>query len=84
MKPKKADTEQWFVLIFDNAGAEVARIPCGSAREAEKVKRGVNINLNHADYHTEISHRLVTKDKPHTLTPRDPSDVWLEADGTEG
>lgn len=33
----------------------VKRIPCDSERSAEKVERGVNINLNHDEFFTRIA-----------------------------
>ena len=33
----------------------INEIPCqGAIRNAERVERGVNINLNHEEYYTEI------------------------------
>jgi len=32
----------------------IKEIPCKGPREATKVERGVNINLNHDKYYTEI------------------------------
>ena len=32
----------------------IKEIECGSPRSAERVEDGVNINLNHNDYYTEI------------------------------
>jgi len=35
-------------------GNVVKRIECSSERNADKVDRGVNINLNHDEYYTRI------------------------------
>jgi hypothetical protein len=49
-------TTKYFVeIIEDETGAVEKRIECsGSERMAEKVQRGVEINLNHEDYSTRI------------------------------
>ncbi len=42
-------------FTVDSEGEVVRRIDCGqNERKAEKVEGGVNINLNHAKYHTRI------------------------------
>lgn len=46
---------KFYVQIIKYDTREVVEnIECGSEREAEQVERGVNINLNHADYFTHI------------------------------
>lgn len=45
------------VLIKKFSDDSVVReIPCNGTREAERVERGANINLNHNDYYTEIQY----------------------------
>ena len=45
----------WKVLIIETESGRVEdSIPCGGERDAERVERGVLINLNHDKYHTEI------------------------------
>jgi hypothetical protein len=41
-------------IIETKTGKVVEEITVSSERSAEKVSRGVNINLNHRKYHTEI------------------------------
>jgi hypothetical protein len=52
---------KYFVEVIEDATGKVERrIECsGSERQAEKVQRGVEINLNHEDYST----RIVTEDE---------------------
>ena len=49
---------QWVVEIRpfseDENDPGFRRMPAGSEREAEKIERGTNINLNHRDYYTRI------------------------------
>lgn len=45
----------WKVQIIETETGRVEKsIPCGGERAAERVERGVLINLNHDKYHTEI------------------------------
>ena len=45
----------WKVQIIETETDHVEdSIPCGGEREAERVERGVLINLNHDKYHTVI------------------------------
>lgn len=45
----------WRVIIVERkTGKVVETIPCGSLYEAEKVERGICINLNHEGYNTDI------------------------------
>ena len=45
----------WKVQIIETETGRVEdSIPCYSERDAERVERGVLINLNHDKYHTEI------------------------------
>lgn len=49
--------EKWKVVIYEKATKKVEHeIECSSDsyRAAERVERGVNINLNHKDYYTLI------------------------------
>ena len=41
-------------IINRDTGEVVEAIFCGSVQEALKVERGININLNHRDYQTDI------------------------------
>ncbi len=41
-------------IIETETGKVVQEIPCNGEREAERVERGANINLNHEKFHTEI------------------------------
>lgn len=41
-------------IIETETGKVVQEIPCKGEREAERVERGANINLNHEKFHTEI------------------------------
>ncbi|QEM43330.1 hypothetical protein CHOTACABRAS_276 [Bacillus phage Chotacabras] len=42
------------VIIEIKTNTIVESIPCRNMREAERVERGVNINLNHSEYFTTI------------------------------
>ena len=45
----------WKVQIIETETGRVEEsIPCGGEHAAERVERGVLINLNHDKYHTEI------------------------------
>ena len=45
----------WKVQIIETETGRVEKsITCGGERAAERVERGVLINLNHDKYHTEI------------------------------
>ena len=45
----------WKVQIIETETGRVEMsIPCNSERDAERVERGVLININHDKYHTEI------------------------------
>ena len=45
----------WRVEVVEDATQEVVKtIQCHTQREAERVERGLSINMNHADYYTEI------------------------------
>ena len=45
----------WKVQIIEtDSGCVEESIPCGDEHTAERVERGVLINLNHDKYHTEI------------------------------
>ena len=45
----------WKVQIIETkTGCVEESIPCGDEHTAERVERGVLINLNHDKYHTEI------------------------------
>ena len=45
----------WKVQIIETETGRVEMsIPCGDEHVAERVERGVLINLNHDKYHTEI------------------------------
>ena len=47
--------KQWRVEVVEDATQEVVKtIQCHTQREAERVERGLSINMNHADYYTEI------------------------------
>ena len=52
----QADTPKpWRVEVVEDATQEVVKtIQCHTQREAERVERGLSINMNHADYYTEI------------------------------
>ena len=41
-------------VIEDDTGRTVHSIECETRRKAEQVERGININLNHELYSTEI------------------------------
>lgn len=44
----------WEVQIIESSTGRIERsIPCSSEHAAEKVERGVLINLNHDKYHTK-------------------------------
>ena len=48
-------TGQWQVNIRRYDGNEIVKgIPCDSERQAEKVEKGVAINLNHIEFYTEV------------------------------
>jgi len=42
-------------IIETETGEVVETIEVGSYRKAERVERGVNINLDHDNFHTEIA-----------------------------
>ena len=42
-------------IVQTKTGEVVQTIEAGSYRSAERVERGVNINLNHNEYHTRIA-----------------------------
>ena len=45
----------WKVQIIETETGRVEMsIPCGDEYTAERVERGVLININHGKYHTEI------------------------------
>ena len=46
----------FFVDIIETATNSTIQTigPSSSPREAERVERGININLNHAEFHTEV------------------------------
>ena len=45
----------WKVQVIETeTGCVVLSIPCGDEHTAERVERGVLININHDKYHTEI------------------------------
>ena len=45
----------WKVQIIETKTGRVEEnIPCGDEHTAERVERGVLININHDKYHTEI------------------------------
>ena len=45
----------WRVEVVEDATQEVVKtIQCHTQREAERVERGLSINMNHADYYTKI------------------------------
>ena len=47
--------KQWRVEVVEDATQEVVKtIQCHTQREAERVERGLSINMNHADYYTKI------------------------------
>jgi hypothetical protein len=47
--------EKFKVVIKDNQGKVVQELESTeSLRAAERMERGININLNHKEYHTEI------------------------------
>ena len=52
----QADTPKpWRVEVVEDATQEVVKtIQCHTQREAERVERGLSINMNHADYYTKI------------------------------
>lgn len=41
------------VIAYDNSKV-VKEIPCQSEASAQRVERGVNINLNHDGYYTQV------------------------------
>lgn len=41
-------------IINSNTGEVVRKIPCANDRQAARVERGVNINLDHENFHTKI------------------------------
>ncbi len=41
-------------VIFDETGEIVKQFPCDSENKAEKIESGLQINLNHEQYSTEI------------------------------
>lgn len=48
-----ADT--WNVRVIDARTLETVKtLEAGTQRAAERVERGLNINMNHDDYYTEI------------------------------
>lgn len=42
-------------IVETETNEVVQTIPGGSHRTAERIERGVNINLNHEKYHTRIT-----------------------------
>ena len=52
----QADTPKpWRVEVIEDATQEVVKtIQCHTKREAERVERGLLINLNHERFHTSI------------------------------
>ena len=56
-----ANNTEWFVeIVEDETGAVIKEIACTSARSAERVEDGVNINLDHARFTTRIVERTAT------------------------
>lgn len=48
-------TKQWSVQVVEDATQEVVKtISCHTKSEAERVERGLLINLNHDRFHTSI------------------------------
>lgn len=47
----------WFVEVIDNDGVVIKTFSCASERSAERVERGVSINLDHEKYSTRIVSR---------------------------
>ena len=41
------------VISFEN-GEVIKRIPCNGKRMADKADAGMNINLNHDEYYTDV------------------------------
>ena len=52
----QTDTQKpWRVEVVEDATQEVVKtIPCHTKREAERVERGLLINLNRERFHTSI------------------------------
>jgi len=47
--------KHWSVAVVEHDTEKVVRsVKCASEREAERVERGLNINLDHRFYYTEI------------------------------
>lgn len=42
-------------IIETKSGDVVETMDADNLRIAEKIERGININLNHGEYHTEIT-----------------------------
>ena len=46
---------KYYIEVVEyESGEVVSRMEASSEREAEKIDRGVNINLNHENYYTRI------------------------------
>lgn len=51
----KATSGGWKVqVIQDSTGEVVQTMPASSERDAERIQRGVEINLNHEAYSTKV------------------------------
>lgn len=47
--------DNWVVQIVESeTGNVVKEIECGDERRAERIERGVMINLNHDQFHTQL------------------------------
>ncbi len=49
-------------IVNTRTGSTEKRIPAHCHRQAEKVQRGVNHNLDHAKFHTEIRKGVTKND----------------------
>lgn len=65
--------DAWFVEIRpfteDETDAGFRRMEAQSERDAERISRGADINLNHAKYYTRIVRPTPTVSRPHCTTP---------------
>ena len=58
VSPEAPETAGWFVEVIESKGSKVVKsIPFTSYSNAERVERGVQINLNHEQFHTKTVHR---------------------------
>lgn len=50
------DDKNWKVDVIDGSTGDVVRtIACKTERDAERVERGLLVNMNHDRYYTQVS-----------------------------